>query len=266
VTKGIAAGAALLAPFGALLGLRGFARDWLPELAALVFTLATTYLLVDDLARPRLFLTLLTRPNTRSWLVKGAWILIAFSITVPLTLAARWLGMTEVADALRWVNAALGLGVAGYTAFLFRQCEGRDLWQSPLLLPHLLVQAVLCGAALYLPFAPPSADRSIAAVFVAALTAHLAFAAAERRKRHATENGRQAAAFLETARVGPLHRPWRLATRVGILVPTLAVVLATRASSTPELVSCAVASLVALAGLYLYEAVFVRAGQLPPLS
>jgi hypothetical protein len=57
-----------------------------------------------------------------------------------------------------------------------------------------------------------------------------------------------------------------MATRVGILVPTLAVVAATRASTTPELVSCVAASLVALFGLYLYEAVFVRAGQLPPLS
>ena len=32
--------------------------------------------------------------------------------------------------------------VAGYTAFLFGQAEGRDLWQSPLLFWHLIVQAV----------------------------------------------------------------------------------------------------------------------------
>ena len=31
---------------------------------------------------------------------------------------------------------------AGYTAFLFAQCEGRDLWQTPLLLPMLLARAV----------------------------------------------------------------------------------------------------------------------------
>ena len=40
-------------------------------------------------------------------------------------------------------------GVAGYTAFLFGQCEGRDLWQSPLLLPTLLAQAVVAGSATY---------------------------------------------------------------------------------------------------------------------
>ena len=36
---------------------------------------------------------------------------------------------------------------AVYTAFLFGQAEGRDLWQSPLLPLHLLIQAILAGAA-----------------------------------------------------------------------------------------------------------------------
>jgi hypothetical protein len=40
-------------------------------------------------------------------------------------------------------------GTAGYTAFLFGQCEGRDLWQTPLLLPMLLAQAVVAGGAAY---------------------------------------------------------------------------------------------------------------------
>src|SRR5262245_8144513 len=70
LTKGIAAGAAMLAPFAALLGLTGFAERYVPEIAALLFTTITTILLVEDLKRPRLFLTLLTRPNWKSWLVK----------------------------------------------------------------------------------------------------------------------------------------------------------------------------------------------------
>ena len=107
VTKGVAAGAALLAPFLGALGVEGFARDWLPEIAAFVFTLVTTFLLVHDLARPMLFFRLLTRPNTRSWLVKGGWILSAFAALVPLALALRWLGHGEAADALRWSSAKL---------------------------------------------------------------------------------------------------------------------------------------------------------------
>ena len=45
--------------------------------------------------------------------------------------------------------ALLAAAVAGYTAFLFGQCEGRDLWQTPLLLPILLAQAVVAGGAAY---------------------------------------------------------------------------------------------------------------------
>jgi len=149
VTKGIAAGAAMLSPFAAFFALpQGFVRDYLPELVALVFLIATTGLLIHDLARPWKFFRLITRPNTRSWLVKGGWILTAAGLGLVAAPAARFFGFEALAEQVRWINAVLGLGVAGYTAFLFQQCEGRDLWQSPLVLPHLLVQAVLCGAAL----------------------------------------------------------------------------------------------------------------------
>ncbi len=36
---------------------------------------------------------------------------------------------------------------AVYTAYLFAQAKARDMWQNPLLPPHLLVQALLVGAA-----------------------------------------------------------------------------------------------------------------------
>ena len=109
----------MLAPFASELGLSRFASDYVPEVVALVFTLITTYLLVVDLGRPKLFLTLLTRPNTKSWLVKGAWILIAFSMCLPLELVLRWIarhsGPTELSipdvlsKALCGINALLGL-------------------------------------------------------------------------------------------------------------------------------------------------------------
>jgi len=271
VTKGIAAGAALLAPFAAALGLTGFAATWLPEIAALLFTTITTVLLVEDLKRPRLFLTLLTRPNWRSWLVKGAWILIAFSLTVGATLLATLLARTTglpppldlvawewIVPQLRWVNAVLALGVAGYTAFLFAQCEGRDLWQSRLLLPHLLAQALLCGAALLLPFAPsPEAREPLRIVLMFAAVAHLLFAFAERFGRHATANARQAAAFLGEVKLGRL--PAFRAGLVGIGV----LLLPLTAGPAPML---GLVPVVAWLGLYLYEWAYVRAAQLPPLS
>jgi Fe-S-cluster-containing dehydrogenase component/formate-dependent nitrite reductase membrane component NrfD len=271
VTKGIAAGAAMLAPFAGDLGLAGFAQRYVPEIIALVFTLITTYLLVVDLARPKLFLTLLTRPNTKSWLVKGAWILMAFSASVPATIALRLLGesssatwASSAADALRWVNALLALGVAGYTAFLFKQCEGRDLWQSKLMLPHLLVQALICGAAMLAPFAEKAGE--LRAWLGAALLLHAGLATIE-AKKHATENARQAAAFLPLVRIGPIRKAYKLAMFLGTgLAPGLIAfaALGHMKAFGPELTIAA--SVCGLVGLYLYEHCFIRAGQLPPLS
>jgi Fe-S-cluster-containing dehydrogenase component len=240
VTKGVAAGAAFLAPFAAALGLTGFARDWLPEVLALVFLGITTFLLVEDLHRPALFLRILTRPNWRSWLVKGSVILMAFGLTVSATVALRWAGLGAAADAVRWVSAVLALGVAGYTAYLFGQCEGRDLWQTPLLLPHLVVQALLCGFAVLLPFSGAPAGWTTLLVAVAAL--NVAFSALEVFRRHATDNARQAAAFMKVLRLGPVPALPASLVLLGALVPVLAVTGA-----------WLLLPAVALIGLYLYE-------------
>ncbi len=271
VTKGIAAGAALLAPFAVALRLPKSVAWWVPEAAALLFTVITTILLVEDLKRPRLFLTLLTRPNWRSWLVKGAWILIVFSISVSATLLAAILARTtslpppldlvsweRLVPPLRCVNAALALGVAGYTAFLFQQCEGRDLWQSKLLLPHLLVQAAMCGAAVMLPFVSAHEARMpLQFVLLASAGIHLLLALAERWKRHGTANARQAAAFLGDVKLGRLR-----AFQAGILLLGLLLVPAAAGPAA----TLFLVPLLAFAGLYLYEWAYVRAGQLPPLS
>jgi hypothetical protein len=60
-------------------------------------------------------------------------------------------GIAGIADRTAAAGAGapvslLGGRRAGYTAFLFGQCEGRDLWQTPLLLPILLAQAVTVAA------------------------------------------------------------------------------------------------------------------------
>ncbi|MCC7014168.1 MAG: polysulfide reductase NrfD [Planctomycetes bacterium] len=265
VTKGIAAGAALLSPFAGQLGLDSWPAAAAPEILALVFTLITTFLLVEDLKRPMKFFTLLTRPNTKSWLVKGAWILMAFSATVTATLAALVVRSLELEipalqalasegtiAGLRWINAVLGLGVAGYTAFLFKQCEGRDLWQSPKLLPHLLAQALFCGAVALLTVAPESQALRIAAL--SGLLLHGLFMTLERHGAHPTANARQAAAFLGVVRLGPLR-----AFKFGLLVGV--------AATLPMLFALpALACVPALAGLFVYKHAYIRAAQLPPLS
>jgi len=264
VTKGIGAGAALLAPFLHRLGVTGFAELWLPELLALVFTSITTLLLVADLKRPAKFLSLLLRPNTKSWLVKGAWVLMSFSGAAFVALAARWLGYPAVADATRWVCAFLAIFAAGYTAFLFAQCEGRDLWQHQTrLFPHLLAQAVLGAAVAFLPFAQ---NLPLAWIALGAALCHLAFALLDAFGKHSTDNARQAALLLPRI---PLRKGSKLrAFSEGLQFTTAAALLCVVLAGFGFL-HAPVATLLAVAtwmGLYWFEQAFVRAGQLPPLS
>ncbi len=265
VTKGIAAGAALWAPFVAFMpDATPLGRDWLPEILSLLFLMVTNVLLVTDLKRPKMFLSLLLRPNTRSWLVKGAWVLMAFGGLSAAILAARVLGFDGLADVLRGTNLVGGSLAAAYTAFLFAQCEGRDLWQNTrVLLPHLLVQALCVGGAALLPFVP---DPKLAvAVVVLALVNH-ALALLERHGKHDTHNARMAAVLLP---VVPAWRGTRLsAFHAGLAMTTVATLLAMLlalggAAHPGALALCAV---LAWAGLFLYEQAYVRAGQLPPLS
>lgn len=251
VTKSIAAGGAMLAPFAAVLGLDGFGARWLPELLAIVFTVATLILLVEDLARPMRFYRLLTRPNWKSWLVKGGIVLGAFFGLTVAILLLRLAGAETLADGLRWPNAVLGLFAAGYTAFLFAQCKGRDLWEGRLLLPHLLVLAVLAGSVALLPAAASS--TALVGIGIIAVLAHLGFALKERYGHHSTRNAAQAAGFLGVVKLwgGPAFAYGVVLLILGIFAMTAAPVLAW---------------LPILLGLFYYEHAYVRAAQLPPLS
>jgi len=264
VTKGIAAGACLWAPFVAFMPAQGFARNHLPEVLALLFLSLTTVLLVVDLKRPKLFLSLLLRPNTNSWLVRGAWVLMAFGGLTTAILGARLLGLDGFADGLRWTNLVAASLAAAYTAFLFAQCEGRDLWQNTrVLLPHLLVQALLVGGGCLLPWVP---DRKLSVALVVLALLHHGLALLERFGRHHTDNARQAAVLMTAV---PAWRGSRTpAFHLGLATTTGAAVLACMlvVSGAAHVVPLLLCALLLAAGLFLYEQSYVRAGQLPPLS
>jgi Fe-S-cluster-containing dehydrogenase component/formate-dependent nitrite reductase membrane component NrfD len=264
VTKGIAAGAAMWAPLLALDATRDPMRDYAPELLALLFTAVTTVLLVADLKRPQKFLSLLLRPNWRSWLVKGAVVLIAFSALSTVIVLARLCGFERLAGGLRWLNLVPGSMAAAYTAFLFAQCEGRDLWQrTNVLLPHLLVQALWVGGAALLPFVP---DARLAVTVFAFAALHHLLGLLERFGRHHGSNAQQAAAMM--AAVPAWRGARRPALQLGLAAGTgasalaLLLVLGGITHAVPLLLCALVAGL----GLFLYEQAYVRAGQLAPIS
>ena len=171
--KNISAGALMVAPFLSMFGVSpGWVRDYIPEMIGFLFLVLTNFLLVHDLGRPERVLKIFFKANTRSWIVKGAWVLGAACITIALALLARVSGMGRLADFVRWINLPVGMMVAGYSAFLFDQCKGRDLWLGKWrLFFHLLLQAVLLGSALasVLPRARESAPLALLALSILAL-------------------------------------------------------------------------------------------------
>ena len=253
-TKSVAAGAALAAAAG-VLGGGGMSAGLSLPLLAIVFLLLTAFLLIVDLKRPDRFHYLLLKPNWRSWLVLGAWILLAFGLALAL-----WL-LAAAGDRVGWLEvlalplALLALGAAGYSAFLFAQAEGRDFWQSALVLPHLLAAAATAGAALTLLVGPPSALAR--GLLLLGLGANGLLVFAECYTPHPNTD---AGAAARTITRGPLsHLFWGGVIVGGTLAPALLLIPASSAAS-------ALAALLALVGLYLWEDCWVRAGQAVPLS
>ncbi len=251
-TKSIAAGAALFGVAGALAGWTPAVPAFLP-LVALFYLVLTAGLLVTDLKRPDRFHYLLLKPNWRSWLVWGGWIMVAFGLALGLWILAERAGRTGALAVLAVPLVALALAAAGYSAFLFAQAEGRDFWQSPLVLPHLLVAALVAGAAPAL-FAY-GVRPALRGALLTALGANLLFVLAELFMPHPNLDAAAAARLITRDRL----QFWGFVVLAGNLLPAL--LLAT--GSAP---AAGAGALLAVAGLYFWEDCWVTAGQAVPLS
>ena len=272
VTKAIGAGVVIL--LGLLWGLNLVPFDQATALAvgltSLLFISITTAFLVFDLEKPEMFLTILTRPNWNSWLARGAFILIGFTAVVALWFGlevcefAGWFNVNQVVRAiLMWSGVGLGIASAIYTAFLFGQAEGRDLWQSSLMPFHLLVQAVMAGAGavlvldLLLPISSAVASIS-AVVFAVSLVVDLfVILFGEFAMPHATEIAARAARSITHGKYKNWF--WQGAIVAGHFVP---MVLLGFASMTDfSQLAGAAGAVAALVGLYCFEYAFVMAPQ-----
>lgn len=262
-TKSVAAGSLLVAALGILAGEADGGRlsGVLAPLVALAFLFLTTALLVFDLKRPERFHYILFKPNFRSWLVWGAWVLMAYG-----AIAVAWLlaGLTSSGGLLRGLaipTTLLAGAVAGYSAFLFGQAEGRDFWQSPVLLPHLLVAAAIGGAAALL-VTQVIAGRDATGIGVlgwfvtGGLLLHAILLVAELFGSHANADVGRAARLMTRGYFA--RQFWGGAAFAGILLPIVLVWVGPAGAVA--------AALLALGGLWMYEDLWVKAGQSIPLS
>lgn len=280
VTKGVGSGAFLALALAAGLGLAAVTPAFaaLALFIALLFIGITTVLLVADLEKPMMFLTILTRPQWRSWLTRGAFALIAFSALAGLWFlveAGAALGIlpegaaSTLRPAFAWLGAPLAVLAAIYTAFLFAQAEGRDLWQSPLLPAHLLTQALMAGAGALLLVGlvvalPAGVPTLLGWLFGVSLAADLFMTlAGEFGVPHASEVAARAAHAISHGKYRAHF--WQGSIMIGHILPLALVILAAILPSLAGL-SLAAAGVAAIAGLYAFEYAFVMAPQEVPNS
>jgi ferredoxin/formate-dependent nitrite reductase membrane component NrfD len=255
-TKGMAAGAylvpLLLLAVGAI-DVSSALWQWAGPLVAAVFVGLTGLVLIADLEHPARFYLIFARPQWRSWLVRGAFVIAGYSAVLGVHLAGWWFGRPAIAAGAAWAGVPLAVMTAVYTAYLFAQARARDLWQNPLLPPHLLVQAVVAGAAVLVPVAlwwAPQAVTPVLDVLAVGVLVHLVFVAAEATQPHPTAHARLAAHEMTRGRYAP---PFLLG--LVLLLPVLA---------GPWVGSVVVP--LALLGLLAHEHAHVQAAQSVPLA
>jgi len=273
-TKSIAAGVLLIA--GVLL-LLGYASErvllgTIAPGATLVFLGITTALLIGDLKQPKRFHYVLLRPNTDSWLFRGAIILGLYGLASLAWFAMGVLDMgfltydSITTGLLHITGPILGIATAVYSAYLFGQCDGRDFWQSPLLVWHLALAAVVAGSAVLLiggwfVGSDSGALALLALVLLASVIVNLLVVLTDLQS-HGTEDVRKAAMAIVRGR---WRAPfWGIAVAVGGVFPAL--LLAAVLWRGFDLAFAAIAAILALVGLFVYEDIWIKAGQSVPLS
>lgn len=232
---------------------------------ALAFLLLTGLLLVKDLDRPDRFLNVLLRPQWNSWLVRGGYAITVYGGLLTLWGVAHWFGWTAVASVSGWSAAVFSALVAAYTAFLFAQAKGRDFWQSPAMVFHMLGHSVLAGAASLALMAALTGDLAswsglLTTIALIAIPVNLLILTVELAVTHPTEEAKRTVHMIVSGRYRT--RFWLGVVVIGNLVPfaLLAAGLVGPGIALP------VAALLIFTGILINERIWVEAPQRIPLS
>ena len=169
-----------------------------------------------------------------------------------------------VSEWIVWPTALLAIGSACYTAFLFAQAKGRELWQSPLFLWHLLVQAIAAGAATLIVAGAvlgvsTSLMDTLGKFLTVSLFLNLAMIFGEISFTHRSEDLKRAIDLLKYGVLG--KKFWLLVVGFGICLPLILLLW-----PAGSVIVYVFASLFALFGLWTFEDLWVKAGQAVPLS
>ena len=272
VTKNIAGGLFMLLSLGAGLGMFTFdsATFLATGFTAMVFMLITTILLIKDLSQPKRFLNILLRPQWKSWVARGAYIMVTFTAVAGLwwlfEAGAFWNILpadfvTGIRPIAAWIVFPFALGVVIYTAFLLGQAEGRDMWQSNLLPFQLFAQSMMVASGvffvlnLFVNF-PADLTALLTVLFPASIAVNLLLTFAGKLNSFPTDTAMLASREMTHGKFR--NHYWWGGIALGHIIPLVLMIV-----FAPALPLAVLATLV---GLFFYEYAFVMAPQYIPNS
>lgn len=250
LTKSIAAGIPMFAFISSLTS-HTLQFSMLEIILSILFLSITTGLLLADLKQPKRFHWIVFRPQWRSWLTRGAFILMGFGLLLGLDLLfSALIPSPDAFEISFYLTVLFAFGSAVYSAFLFWQAKGRDFWQSPLFAVHLVVMALVAGSGTMIQM--DDSLPGVSGVLLLSVLLHALLVAFDLTAVHSTRDAKIAAHAMYATNLWF----WVGAVLIGMLLPVILVMLGITGTS----------GLMALIGLVIYERIWVRAGQIVPLS
>ena len=234
------------------------------SLISMFFLMLTGVLLIKDLDQPTRFLYVLFRPQWNSWLVKGAYYIMGFGLASTFWIAGTLMEWDWLVDLSVYLVIFFGFMTSIYTAFLFSQAKGRDLWQSPLTALHMLNHSIATGCAVLMVImilggADFDSDMQLLRILlIIAVLINLFVIMAEQITPHMTQDSTRAMKIITKGHYKTMFRYGVLI--FGNLIPLLICLFF---SANALLL---VASLLIIVGVFFSIRVWVVAPQMIPLS
>ncbi len=261
-TKSIAAGVIVAVMLAQLISANFVTQglELFSSVVALLFLGITGALLVWDLDQPARFLYVLLRPQWRSWLVRGAYIITAYSGLLVLYAAMSWMWNWTGGPVLWLTLLVTAMMTAIYTAFLFAQAKGRSFWQSKTGVVHMATHAMINGAAVLMLFANWWDDSFVWYLrYLLGITAvvQLLVTMVELYFPHGDAESKLVVSSILSGRYSRLF--WGVSIALGTVLPILLLMLGSQVAVT-------VAAVLFLFGVFAAQHIWVRAPQQIPLS
>jgi formate-dependent nitrite reductase membrane component NrfD len=204
----------------------------------------------------------LLRPQWRSWLVRGGYIITIFGLLATVFGVTTLLDIKAGSTILLWITAFFAVMLAIYTAFLFAQAKGRDFWQSPSLALHMLVHSVMAGAAIFAIISMFVTVDSwlplIKNVLIGTLVVNIFTMLLELTMAHPTRSAHHVVEMIVKGRYKNVF--WFGVVLIGNVLPLILLLFL---PSTQILI---IASVLSLIGMYFTEKIWIEAPQRIPLA